>query len=395
MPRFTGVDFYDLDSLLAEDERQIRDHVRDWVEDRYLPLVEKAYEEAYFPAEVIPELAGMGLLGATLPEKYGCAGIGATAYGLVMQELERGDSGLRSFASVQGSLVMYPIYAYGTEAQRTKWLPRLAKGEAIGCFGLTEPDFGSNPGGMITRAVKKDGGYVLNGAKMWITNGTVSDVAVVWAKLKDEATGRDEINGFLVEKGMKGFSAPEQKRKHSLRASVTSELILQDVFVPEANRLPEGTGLKAPLGCLSQARFGIAFGVVGAAMACFHAAAEYAKTRVMFDRPIGGFQLVQERLAGMLTEITKAQLLCVQLGRLKERGAVKPEQISLAKRNNCEIALVIAREARDILGANGITAEYPVMRHMCNLESVKTYEGTHNIHTLVLGEAITGIAAYR
>jgi glutaryl-CoA dehydrogenase len=395
MPRFTGVDFYDLDSLLAEDERQIRDHVRDWVEDRYLPLVEKAYEEAYFPAEVIPEIAGMGLLGATLPEKYGCAGIGATAYGLVMQELERGDSGLRSFASVQGSLVMYPIFAYGSEEQRLKWLPRLAKGEAIGCFGLTEPDFGSNPGGMITRAARKDGGYVLNGAKMWITNGTVADVAVVWAKLKNESTGREEINGFLVEKGTKGFSAPEQKRKHSLRASVTSELILQDVFVPEANRLPEGTGLKAPLGCLSQARFGIAFGVVGAAMACFHAAAEYSKTRVMFDRPIGGFQLVQERLAVMLTEITKAQLLCVQLGRLKERGTVKPEQISLAKRNNCEIALAIAREARDILGANGITAEYPIMRHMCNLESVKTYEGTHNIHTLVLGEAITGIAAYR
>ena len=395
MPRFTGVDFYDLDSLLAEDERQIRDHVRDWVEDRYLPLVERAYEEAYFPADVIPELGGMGLLGATLPEKYGCAGIGATAYGLVMQELERGDSGLRSFASVQGSLVMYPIFAYGSEEQRVKWLPRLAKGEAIGCFGLTEPDFGSNPGGMITRAVRKDGGYILNGAKMWITNGTVADVAVVWAKLKSEPSGRDEINGFLVEKGTRGFSAPEQKRKHSLRASVTSELILQDVFVPEANRLPEGTGLKAPLGCLSQARFGIAFGVVGAAMACFHAAAEYAKTRIMFDRPIGGFQLVQERLAVMLTEITKAQLLCVQLGRLKERGTVKAEQISLAKRNNCEIALAVAREARDILGANGITAEYPVMRHMCNLESVKTYEGTHNIHTLVLGEAITGIAAYR
>jgi len=395
MPRYTGVDFYDVDSLLTEDERQIRDHVRDWVEDRYLPLVEKAYEEAYFPAQVIPELAGMGLLGATLPEKYGAAGIGATAYGLVMQELERGDSGLRSFASVQGSLVMYPIYAYGSEEQRMKWLPRLAKGEAIGCFGLTEPDYGSNPSGMITRAVRKDGGYLLNGAKMWITNGTVADVAVVWAKLKSEPSGRDEINGFLVEKGMKGFRAPEQKRKHSLRASVTSELIFEDVFVPETNRLPEGTGLKAPLGCLSQARFGIAFGVVGAAMACFHAAAEYSKTRVMFDRPIGGFQLVQERLAEMLTEITKAQLLCVQLGRLKERGTVKPEQISLAKRNNCEIALAAAREARDILGANGITAEYPVMRHMCNLESVKTYEGTHNIHTLVLGEAITGIPAYR
>ena len=395
MSRFTGVDFYEIDSLLSDEERQIRDHVRGWVEDRYLPLVEKAYEEAYFPAEVIPEIAGMGLLGATLPEKYGCAGVNATAYGLAMQELERGDSGLRSFASVQGSLVMYPIFAYGSEEQRMKWLPRMATGEVIGCFGLTEPDFGSNPSGMITRAVKRGGEYVLNGAKMWITNGTMAHVAVVWAKLKSEETGKEEIRGFLVEKGMKGFSAPEQKRKHSLRASVTSELILMDVHVPEANLLPNVTGLKGPLGCLSQARFGIAFGVVGAAMACFHAAAEYSKSRVQFDRPIGGFQLVQEKLAGMLTEITKAQLLCVQLGRMKERGTVKPEQISLAKRNNCEIALEVAREARDVLGANGITAEYPVMRHMCNLESVKTYEGTHNIHTLVLGEAVTGIPSYR
>jgi glutaryl-CoA dehydrogenase len=395
MPRFTGVDFYEIDTLLSEEERQIRDHVRDWVEDRYLPLVEKAYEEAYFPDEIVPEVAEMGLLGATLPEKYGCAGVNPTAYGLAMQELERGDSGLRSFASVQGSLAMWPIYAYGSEEQRAKWLPRMAKGEVIGCFGLTEPDFGSNPAGMITRAVRKDGGYVLNGAKMWITNGTVADLAVVWAKLKSEEGGREEIRGFLVEKGTKGFSAPEQKRKHSLRASVTSELILQDVRVPEDNLLPNVRGLKGPLGCLSQARFGIAFGVVGAAMGCFHAAAEYSKSRIQFDRPIGGFQLVQESLAEMLTEITKAQLLCVQLGRMKERGTLKPEQISLAKRNNCEIALEVARQARDILGANGITAEYPVMRHMCNLESVKTYEGTHNIHSLVLGEAITGIPAYR
>jgi glutaryl-CoA dehydrogenase len=395
MPRFTGVDFYEIDSLLNEDERQIRDHVRDWVEERYLPLVEKAYEEAFFPMEVIPEVAGMGLLGATIPEKYGCAGVSATAYGLAMQELERGDSGLRSFASVQGSLVMYPIFAYGSEEQRMKWLPKMAKGEAIGCFGLTEPDFGSDPGGMITRARRERDGYVLNGAKMWITNGTIADVAVVWAKLKSEGSNREEIRGFLVEKGMKGFSAPEQKRKHSLRASVTSELILQDVFVPEDNLLPGVKGLKGPLGCLSQARYGIAFGVVGAAMACFHAAAEYSKSRVMFGKPIGSFQLVQGELADMLTEITKAQLLCVQLGRMKERGSVKAEQISLAKRNNCAMALDVARRARDVLGANGITAEYPVMRHMCNLESVKTYEGTHNIHTLVLGEAVTGLAAYR
>jgi glutaryl-CoA dehydrogenase len=394
MPRFAGVDFYRVDDLLTEDERQIRDHVRDWVEDRYLPLVEKAYEEAYFPMEVIPEIAQLGLLGATLPEEYGSAGVGAVSYGLAMQELERGDSGLRSFASVQGSLVMYPIFAFGTEAQKRKWLPKLAAGEAIGCFGLTEPDFGSNPSGMITRAVKQGGGYVLNGAKMWITNGTVADIAVVWAKLANEA-GKEEIRGFLVEKGTKGFSAPEQKRKHSLRASVTSELLLQDVQVSEDHLLPGAVGLKGPLACLSQARYGIAWGVVGSAMACFHAAAEYSKTRVMFDRPIGGFQLVQEKLANMLTEITKAQLLNLQLGRLKEAGKVQPEQISLAKRNNCEIALDIARESRDVLGANGITAEYPVMRHMCNLESVKTYEGTHNIHTLVLGEAVTGIAAYR
>ncbi len=395
MARFTGVDFYEVDSLLTEDEIQIRDHVRDWVEERYLPLVEEAYEEGYFPAEVIPEVAQMGLLGASLPEKYGCAGVSATAYGIAMQELERGDSGLRSFASVQGSLVMYPIFAYGTEEQRMRWLPGLAKGELIGCFGLTEPDFGSDPGGMITRAKKVDGGYVLNGAKMWITNGTVAHLAIVWAKLKDEAAGREVIRGFVVDTKSKGFSAPEQKRKHSLRASVTSELILQDVFTPEDTLLPNVSGLKGPLGCLTQARFGIAFGVVGSAMACFHAAAEYSKSRIMFGKPIGSYQLVQAELADMLTEITKAQLLCVQLGRMKERGTLKPEQVSLAKRNNCEIALDIARRARDVLGANGITAEYPVMRHMCNLESVKTYEGTHNIHTLVLGEAVTGLAAYR
>ncbi len=394
MPRFTGVDFYHMDALLTDEERQVRDLVRDWVEDRYLPLIEKAYEEAYFPTEVIPEVAELGLLGATLPEQYGCAGLSAVAYGLAMQELERGDSGLRSFASVQGSLVMFPIYAYGSEEQKRHWLPRMAKGDVIGCFGLTEPDFGSNPAGMITRAARTHDGYVLNGAKMWITNGTMADVAVVWAKLK-EPDGKEEIRGFLVEKGMKGYSAPEQKRKHSLRASVTSELILQDVHVPDSHLLPDVRGLKGPLACLSQARYGIAWGVVGAAMACFHAAAEYSKSRIQFDRPIGAFQLVQEQLAYMLTEITKSQLLCLQLGRLKEKGEVKAEQISLAKRNNCEIALEISRRARDVLGANGITAEYPVMRHMCNLESVKTYEGTHNIHTLVLGEAVTGLPAYR
>jgi glutaryl-CoA dehydrogenase len=395
MPRPSRTDFYDVDSLLTEDERQIRDAVGDWVDERYLPIVEHAYDEAYFPKDVIPEIGGLGLLGATLPEKYGCAGINPTAYGLAMQELERGDSGLRSFVSVQGALCMYPIFEYGSEEQRMKWLPKMATGECVGCFGLTEPDFGSDPGGMITRAKKADGGYVLNGAKMWITNGTVADLAIVWAKLHDPAKGRESIAGFLVEKGSKGFTAPEQKRKHSLRASVTSELVFQDVFVPEANRLPDGNGLKAPLGCLTQARFGIAFGVVGAAMACFESAAEYSKKRVMFGKPIGSYQLVQAELAKMLTEIVKAQLLAIQCGRMKERGVCKPEHVSMAKRNNCEIALDVARRSRDILGANGITSEYPVMRHMCNLESVKTYEGTHNIHTLVLGEAVTGIAAYR
>ncbi len=395
MPRATRTDFFDIDSLLNDEERQIRDAVGDWVDERYLPLVEKAYDDAYFPREVIPEIAALGLLGATLPEEYGCACVGPVAYGLAMQELERGDSGLRSFASVQGSLCMWPIFEYGSEEQRRRWLPPMAKGEVIGCFGLTEPDFGSDPAGMITRARKVDGGYVLNGAKMWITNGTVADLAVVWAKLPDPAGGREVIRGFLVEKGSKGFTAPEQKRKHSLRASVTSELVLQDVFVPETHLLPNGSGLKAPLGCLSQARFGIAFGVVGAAMACFESAAEYSKRRIMFGKPIGSFQLVQAELATMLTEIVKAQLLALQCGRLKERHVVKPEQVSMAKRNNCEIALDVARRARDILGANGITSEYPVMRHMCNLESVKTYEGTHNIHTLVRGEAITGLSAYR
>jgi glutaryl-CoA dehydrogenase len=339
--------------------------------------------------ELIPEIGALGVLGANLPTEYGCAGLGEVAYGLAMQELERGDSGLRSFASVQGALVMYPIHEYGSDEQKSHWLPKLAAGEKIGCFGLTEPDFGSNPGGMTTRAEKISDGYVLNGAKMWITNGTIADIAVVWAKLD----GR--VHGFLVERGWKGFTAPEQKRKHSLRASVTSELILQDVHVPETHLLPRARGLKAPLSCLTAARYGIAWGAVGAAEACFHTAVEYAKTRVQFDKPIASFQLVQAKFAEMLTEITKAQLLDLQLGRLKEVGKATSQMVSLAKRNNVAMALDVAREARDILGANGITGEYPIMRHMCNLESVKTYEGTHSIHTLVLGEEITGIPAYR
>ncbi len=390
MAVFNGVDFLRIDDLLTDEEKTIRQAVRDWVEDKYLPLVEHHYEAATFPMELIPELAELGVLGANLPVEYGCAGIGDVAYGLAMQELERGDSGLRSFVSVQGALVMYPIYAYGSEEQRRKWLPQLAEGKKIGCFGLTEPDFGSNPAGMTTTAKTVADGFVLNGAKMWITNGTIADVAIVWARLDG-----GKIRGFLVEKGAKGFTAPEQKRKHSLRASVTSELILQDVHVGPDAILPNGEGLKAPLGCLTQARYGIAWGVLGAAMACYHSAVEYSKVRIMFDKPIASFQLVQARFADMITEITKAQLLALQVGRLKEKKQHTPEMVSMAKRNNCEIALDIAREARDILGANGITGEYPIMRHMCNLESVKTYEGTHSIHTLVLGEAVTGIPAYR
>lgn len=395
MTRFSGTDFYQIDALLSDDQRMVRDQVREWVEERYLPLVEDAYEKGYFPSQLIPELAEFGVFGCTLPEKYGCANVSYLTYGLAMQELERGDSALRSFASVQGSLSMYAIYAFGSEEQRLKWLPKMARGEVIGCFGLTEPDHGSDPAGLITRAVPKEGGYLINGAKMWITNGTIADVAVVWAKLKNEATGKDSINGFLVEKGTAGFSAPEIKHKHSLRASITSELVLEDVWVPQNSRLPSAMGLRAPLACLSQARYSIAWGTLGAAMACFHSAVEYAKERVMFGKPIGSFQLVQEKLATMLTEITKAQLLVLQLGRLMDAGKAKSEQISLAKRNNCAIALDIAREARDILGANGISSAYPVMRHMCNLESVKTYEGTHNIHGLILGQQITGIDAFR
>jgi glutaryl-CoA dehydrogenase len=390
MAVFNGVDFLRIDELFTDEERSIRQAVRDWVEEKYLPIIEQHYEAATFPAEVIPQIAELGLLGANLPVEYGCAGIGDVAYGLAMQELERGDSGLRSFVSVQGALVMYPIFTYGSEEQRKHWLPKLAAGEKIGCFGLTEPDFGSNPAGMTTTAKTVADGYVLNGAKMWITNGTVADLAVVWARLDG-----GKIRGFLVEKGAKGYTAPEQKRKFSLRASVTSELILQDVHVAKDAILPNGEGLKAPLACLTQARYGIAWGVLGSAMACYHTALEYAKVRVQFDKPIASFQMIQAKFADMVTEITKGQLLALQVGRLKEKQQATPEMVSMAKRNNCEIALDIARESRDILGANGITSEYPVMRHMANLESVKTYEGTHNIHTLVLGEAVTGIPAYR
>ncbi|HEY3874743.1 MAG TPA: acyl-CoA dehydrogenase family protein [Candidatus Kapabacteria bacterium] len=395
------VDYYDLESLLTEDQRMVRDTVREFVESEVLPIIEQHNQAMTFPMELIPKFGELGLLGSNLPEKYGCAALDNIAYGLIMQELERGDSGIRSFASVQGALVMYPIFAFGSEEQRMKWLPKLATGENIGCFGLTEPDFGSNPAGMVTNAKKVSGGYVLNGAKMWITNGTLADVAVVWAKVSTPSPGGGEgvadaksIRGFLVEKGMKGFTAPEMKGKYSLRASVTSELVFQDVEIPEENMLPGVQGLKGPLSCLTQARYGISWGAIGAAMACYESSVDYSKSRVQFGRPIGGFQLVQEKLAFMLTEITKAQLLAHRLGTLKNENKMRPEQVSLAKRNNVDIALQIARTARDIHGANGILGEYPIMRHMTNLESVRTYEGTHDIHTLVLGQDITGIAAY-
>jgi glutaryl-CoA dehydrogenase len=388
MPKFQGVDYYDMDSLLNDEEILVRNTVREFVDENVIPVIEKHNRAGTFPMELVGKMAALGLYGSTLPAQYGCAEMNNVAYGLVMQELERGDSGVRSFASVQSGLVMYPIFEYGSEAQKDYWLSNLAKGEKIGCFGLTEPDYGSNPGGMITRAVESSDGYILNGAKMWITNGTLADVAVIWAKLDGV------VNGFLVEKGTKGFSAPEMRGKHSLRASVTSELILEDVHIPKENRLPKGSGLKLPLSCLSQARYGIAWGTVGAAMGCYEAALNYAKTRIQFDKPIASFQLIQTRLVHMVTEITKAQLLCLQLGRLKDAGKVRHQQISLAKRNNAYHALRIAREARSILGANGILDEYPVMRHAANLESVMTYEGTHEMHTLIVGEDITGIPAY-
>jgi glutaryl-CoA dehydrogenase len=388
MPKFQGVDYYHADGLLSEEEILVRDTIRDFVDEQVLPIIEHHNRVASFPIELVPTMGKLGMLGATLPEEYGCAGMNNVAYGLVMQELERGDSAIRSFASVQSALVMYPIFTFGSEKQKVRWLPSLAKAEKIGCFGLTEPDFGSNPGGLITRAERKNGYFVLNGAKMWITNGTISDVAVVWAKLDGV------VHGFLVEKGTKGFSAPEMKGKHSLRASVTSELIFQDCEIPEENLLPRSKGLKCALMCLDQARYGIAWGGIGAAMACYEAALQYAKSRIQFDKPIASFQLIQNELVYMITEITKAQLLCLQLGRLKDQGKARHTHVSLAKRNNVEIALNIARRARDILGANGILDEYPVMRHMNNLESVKTYEGTHNMHTLIVGEDLTGIPAF-
>jgi glutaryl-CoA dehydrogenase len=392
-PRFEGVDFYDVASLLSEEERAVRDTVRSWVDEKLLPVIGQHYLEGRFPLNLVPEMAQLGFFGANLPEEYGCAGLNNVAYGLIMQELERGDSGVRSFASVQGALVMYPIHAFGSEEQRKYWLPRMASGEVIGCFGLTEPDYGSNPGGMITTAREAGSGWVLNGAKMWITNGSTAKVAVIWAKT-GAIDDPGSIRGFIVPTDSPGFAAKDQKGKLSLRASDTSELVLEDVKVGNDALLPKSRGLKSPLSCLTQARYGIAWGAVGAAMACFDEALRYAKQRVMFKKPIAAFQLQQQRLAEMLTEITKAQLLALQLGRLKDGGKATPAQVSLAKRNNVNMACDIAREARRLLGANGILVEYTAMRHLANLESVYTYEGTHDMHTLILGEEITGISAF-
>jgi glutaryl-CoA dehydrogenase len=384
---FTGVDFLLLDELLSDEERLARDTVRAWVSAEYLPRVQASVrQDGAFPMELVPQIAELGLFGANL-HGYGCAGMNNVAYGLVMQELERGDSGLRSFASVQGSLCMYPIYAYGSDAQKERWLPAMAAGTAIGCFGLTEPDFGSFAQGMRTKAERRGAGWVLNGTKRWITNGTVADVAVIWARTEDG------VRGFLVERGAPGFEARDIKGKFSLRTSVTSELFLKDVEVSEAARLPKAEGMKGPLSCPTQARYGIAWGAIGAAMACYDEVVTYTKERLVQGGPLAGKQLTQQKLAEMLTEITKAQLLALRLGRLKDEHKLEPVMVSMAKRNNVDVALTIARNARDLLGANGIVDDYQSMRHMMNLETVRTYEGTHDVHTLILGEHITGIRA--
>ena len=384
------LDYLNISNHFSDEELMVQNTAREFGEKEIAPIIEEYYEKGKFPDHLIPKIAELGFFGVNIPEKYGCAGMSNIAYGLICQELERIDSGIRSFASVQGSLVMYPIFAYGDEEQRNKWLPLLAKGDAIGCFGLTEPNFGSNPSGMITRAKKVDNGYVLNGSKMWITNGTIADIAIVWAK-----DDNDLIKGFIIEKDFDGFTAPEMHGKWSLRASVTSELVLEDVFVPDSNLLPDVEGLKGPLGCLNQARYGIGWGAIGAAMNCYDVALSYAKDRVQFDRPIAGFQLIQEKLVWMLNEITKGQLLALQVGKNKDNGSLKHTQVSMLKSNNVKVARESAKLAREILGANGITSDYPIMRHMMNIESVYTYEGTNEMHMLVLGSDITGIPAFK
>jgi glutaryl-CoA dehydrogenase len=388
MTPFAGVDYYNLDDLLTDEERMIRKTVRDFVDREAVPIIEDHHSREAFPHHLIPRMAELGLFGANI-KGYGCAGFNNIAYGLICQEMERADSGLRSMVSVQGSLCMHPIHAFGSEAQKERWLPGMAAGKLIGCFGLTEPDHGSDPGGMETRARADGNQFIISGVKRWITNGSIADVAIVWAKTNEG------IRGFLVEKGMPGFSAQDIKGKFSLRASITSELVLDEVRVPRENMLPGVSGLKGPFSCLSQARYGIVWGAMGAAMSCYHTALHYAKDRRQFDRPLAGYQLVQQKLVYMVTEITKGQLLAHRLGQLKDQGQVRPEQVSMAKRNNVGHALEIARLARDILGANGIVNEYPVIRHMLNLETVNTYEGTYDMHTLIIGRDITGEDAIR
>ena len=389
--KFKGVDFIEFDSLLSDDERLVRDNTRKFIEENLVPIIELCNRDGRFPKELIKPMGELGFYGASL-EGYGCAGMSAVEYGLMTQELERGDSGVRSFVSVQSGLCMYPIYAFGSEEQKQKYLPKMAKGEILGCFGLTEPDAGSNPGAMRTRAKKDGDSYILNGEKMWITSGSIADIAIIWAKVEDE---NDLIRGFIVPTDTPGFKAADVHGKWSLRASVTSSLSLIDVRIPADCLLPKSKGLGSPLSCLNQARYGIGWGAIGAAMACYDCSLQYAQFRKQFhDMPIAGHQLVQEKLVWMISEITKAQLLALQVGRLKDAGKVKPYHISMIKRNNVWMALECARMGRDILGGNGIADEYPIFRHMANLESVKTYEGTHDIHTLIIGEHITGIAAF-
>ncbi len=386
---FRGVDYFCVDSVLSEEELMVRRTARRFAEERALPLIRDCYRDARFPSELVPEMADLGFLGANL-EGYGCAGMSNVEYGLIMQELERADSGIRSFVSVQGALVMFPIHAYGSEDQKQKWLPLLQSGKAVGCFGLTEPDFGSNPAGMRTTARRDSASWILNGEKTWITNGGIADLAVVWARAEEG------VLGFLVERGAPGYAVSDIHGKWSMRASVTSSLSFSDCRVPESSRLPGAKGLKGPLSCLSQARFGIGWGALGAAMDCYETARQYSLARKQFDnRPIASHQLVQEKLAWMITEITKGQLLALHAGRLKDQGKLEPAQVSMLKRNNVAMALESARLSRDLLGANGITDEYPIMRHLCNLETVKTYEGTDHIHALVIGEKVTGVAAYK
>ncbi len=389
MDTYRQLDFFNLDDQFTEEELMVRSTVRSWVSERFMPIIMEHWEAGTFPSEMATELGELGVFGPTIPEEYGGAGMSSVAYGLICQELERGDSGLRSFVSVQGSLVMYPIFAYGSEEQKREYLPQLASGKMIGCFGLTEPDFGSNPGGMLTVAQRDGDDWVLNGRKMWITNGGISDIAIVWARAEGV------VRGFIVPTDTPGFSAPEQHHKWSLRASLTSELVLQDVRVPASAMLPNVKGLKGPLGCLTQARFGISWGVIGAASACFDEALNYSKERIVFDKPLASFQIPQSKLAIVANDITLAQMMVLRLGRMKDAGQMEPQHVNMAKRNSCDMGLRAARMLRDMLGANGITLEYHTGRHMCNIESVITYEGTHDIHTLAIGQHLTGISAFR